>query len=342
LRIGHATGIIKFFSWFSFKPPHDLPFPIPPVSASLPAEREIIPTMQLQTFLNRFHISEERFAKSGLKWRDLLSIRKSYEQIRPEMEPVAAYVADRLRTVPCIHSVRTRIKDPDHLLAKIIRRKLEMPENNITLDNYKQVITDLIGVRALHLFKDDWEQIHEFIIDSWTMMRKPVAYTSDGDCRGFIARLKDASCRIRKHPFGYRSVHYLICFERSRRENIPVEIQVRTCLEEAWSEIDHIARYPYSDSDSMVRQYLAVFNRLVSQADRIGSFIRFLRDEMEEGVSIPECGREIGDVIIDELQTEFGELHDMSKKHLKPRESETEEAEENESTSGSSRPSIPV
>ena len=59
-----------------------------------------------------------------------------------------------------------------------------------------------------------------------------------------------------------------------------MEIQVRTVFEEAWSEIDHIIRYPYDVDNPVLTEYLAIFNRIVGSADEMGMFIKKLKKEV--------------------------------------------------------------
>jgi len=73
---------------------------------------------------------------------------------------------------------------------------------------------------------------------------KPVANICEADPEEFITSFKQSGCMIHRHQFGYRSVHYAVIFSPSRIESTTVEIQVRTILEEVWSEIDHLIRYP--------------------------------------------------------------------------------------------------
>jgi len=61
-----------------------------------------------------------------------------------------------------------------------------------------------------------------------------------------------------------------------------VEIQVRTILEEAWSEIDHTIRYPYGDGKRTLSPCLLFLNRLLGNADEMGSFIKLLNDHVGE------------------------------------------------------------
>ena len=58
-------------------------------------------------------------------------------------------------------------------------------------------------------------------------------------------------------------MHYLVGIDITKTLNISVEIQVRTVFEEAWSEIDHIMRYPYDVDNPIITEYLGIFNRIV-------------------------------------------------------------------------------
>jgi ppGpp synthetase/RelA/SpoT-type nucleotidyltranferase len=174
-----------------------------------------------------------------------------------------------------VHSIKARLKDPEHLIEKIIREKQSDPSFEITEETYDRVITDLIGLRALHLFKEDWECIHDWIIESWEVKTKPVVNIREGDNPELVSLFEKKGCEVRKHPFGYRSAHYIVASKPSKKE-ILAEIQVRTIFEEGWSEIDHLIRYPYVKDNPILEQYLVMFNRLAGSADEMGSYIRYL------------------------------------------------------------------
>ncbi|MBW1720531.1 MAG: GTP pyrophosphokinase [Deltaproteobacteria bacterium] len=236
--------------------------------------------MERALFLEKYSIRPEEFERAGLSWEELLAIRDDHRRNQDRLEAAARYVSDRLGTVEEVHSIKTRIKDPEHLIEKIIRKRLEDPTLVLDRETYRFVITDLAGVRALHLFKEDWEKIHEFIIHTWELRRNPVANVCEDDHDRFVKRFKERGCEIHKHPFGYRSVHYLVSFAPSKVEFTTVEIQVRTILEEAWSEIDHMIRYPYRADKTALSPYLVFLNRLLGNADEMGSFIKLLNDNI--------------------------------------------------------------
>ncbi len=69
----------------------------------------------------------------------------------------------KLIDVPSVHSVRRRVKKPTHLIEKIIRKGTKYQERNISVLNYKEIVTDLIGLqkgvsKSLkgHLFEANW------------------------------------------------------------------------------------------------------------------------------------------------------------------------------------------
>lgn len=230
-------------------------------------------------FLSKFGITEKNFKKTKLKWSDLEEIYSDYVKIRSTLEPHASFIVACLQSVQSVHSIKYRLKEPEHLIEKIIRRKLENPKFKVTLLNYRTVVSDLIGIRALHLFKEDWEPIHDSITKTWQLYNKPVANIREGDSQSIVKKFKTKGCQIKKHPFGYRSIHYILQFSQSK-EKLLAEVQVRTIFEEGWSEIDHRVRYPYDRYDPILAQFVVIFNRLAGSADEMGSFIKFLKEQL--------------------------------------------------------------
>ena len=116
-----------------------------------------------QDFLKKYNIATEVYDSTKLVWQDLEAIFHDYSSFRNELEPTAVMLFNKFMLSHGVHSVRYRVKDPEHLIEKIIRKKAKDNKSNITLENYKEEVNDLIGLRALHLFKPDWEPINEFI-----------------------------------------------------------------------------------------------------------------------------------------------------------------------------------
>lgn len=262
---------------------------------------------KLEDFLDEFNLSSEEFESTGLVWKDLLKIQKDYENFKPELTPPANYLIETLYKVKKIHSVRFRIKSSSHLIEKIIRKKIQEPERIIDLSNYKTEITDLIGLRALHLFKEDWLNIHHFINGNWNLKEPPTAYYRKGDSSDYIDVFKKFGCTTEEHPFGYRSVHYLVETNPNKTTYIS-EVQVRTIFEEGWSEIDHTVRYPYDKKNKLLNQFLVIFNRLAGNADEMGSYVQYLKDELAIKEKEYEESVKKKVIIIEDLKKKIEEL----------------------------------
>ncbi len=232
-------------------------------------------------FFTRYNINPLDFDRSGLKWNDMQMILDDYSSVRPELESVGRYIADNILKCEQIHSMNYRVKSDDHLIEKIIRKVISNPERKICPENYKEQITDLVGLRVLHLFKEDWIQIHSFISETWNFVEKPIAYIRHGDSKKICRYYEENNCSIEEHPYGYRSVHYLV-ESGPGKEKHTVEIQVRTIFEEAWGEIDHVIRYPYHLDDDMLVRLSSILNRLAANADELGTYMRFLKVKTEK------------------------------------------------------------
>jgi putative GTP pyrophosphokinase len=228
----------------------------------------------LEEFLHEHNFTKEQLRECGLDWPLLCQIRDHHVGRVDELKSTGNLVVQRLQGVAGVHSLKVRVKDPGHLVAKIVRMRIEQPDLQITPDSYEEHVKDLIGVRALHLFKDEWPAIHKFVAETWEPAEDPVAYVREGD-EMEVDQFKAAGCRVEVHPYGYRSIHYRFTSQPFKR-SLRIELQVRTIFEEAWSEIDHKLRYPRQSSDPTLTSFLVIFNRLAGFGDEMGMYAKHL------------------------------------------------------------------
>jgi putative GTP pyrophosphokinase len=172
---------------------------------------------------------------------------------------------------PIIHSIKTRLKDPNHLAEKIARKELNGKE--ITEATLFTDITDLSGVRILHLHQAQAAQIHEFIIrritdKEWYLVEKPVAYSWDPDATEFFQKL---GLKVKIKPSHYTSIHYVVRPKKGAQATC--EIQVRTLFEEIWGEIDHTVNYPKPATNIATTEQLRVLSKLVSAGSRLADSV---------------------------------------------------------------------
>lgn len=251
-----------------------------------------------KAFLKQYNISEEEFEKADISWKLLNEIKADYLTKEAHLREIGKdFVDDYLYDIERagIHSYRYRVKEPGHLLEKIIRKKRERPEQFLGLqsDNYHKYVTDLIGIRVFFLYREDWIHFHKYITSVFEndpalyvkdrlqdfeeeeghfyIAERPKVYRRTGDTRIYDEDLIE----IRSDGI-YRSLHYIIKYK-----GYYIEIQGRTLFEEGWSEIDHDIVYPYFKDDEILTDFSTLLNRLSGMADEMSSYFRRLRSVKE-------------------------------------------------------------
>lgn len=227
-------------------------------------------------FLEKYDIREEYLNKNNISWSNLIEIYNDYNIYRKSYETQAELIANILRSHKKVHSVKTRVKDGEHLIEKIIRKTKDRRKKygesfNFTIENYKEEITDLLGIRVIHIFKEDWEEIHHFISDMWKV-NEIVANIREGDNTKTFEELGIEVC---SRLSGYRSVHYLVESYPTSQKVIS-EIQVRTIFEEGYGEVDHQLRYSLRGIPEVLEQNLMLLNRIAGSSDEMASLINML------------------------------------------------------------------
>lgn len=250
--------------------------------------------------------------KQYLNWSDLQKIYDDYSKRfnDSEFEQVRNSFCDMLSGCRTIHATRSRVKEPSHIIEKIIRNMAKKYEKykEISPSNYDKYITDIIGVRVILLFKKDWEIIHDFLLEDCQFIdddnkyivrtqkkngedfekyqfetafdsndegfyfaEEPVANIRFGDDLG-IYRGRKYNIKVMPNR-QYRSVHYVLRYEKHL-----VELQTRSLFEEGWGEADHKYYYPYYKNRPLLGDYSGMFNRLIGIADEMSAFMKELND----------------------------------------------------------------
>ena len=254
--------------------------------------------MDLQTFLTSYNLDEAALREAGVPPQELALIEQEYQAIEGTLREIGkSFIDEYLYEIDTagIHSYRYRTKETEHVLEKVIRKRRENPEKFRHLDhtNFHKYITDLIGIRVLFLYREDWVHFHRYITskfendpslyiqdrlkdfdenpDHYYLAERPKAYKRTGDSKIYdgdeIEIITDGI---------YRSLHYIIKYK-----GYYVEIQGRTLFEEGWSEIDHDIVYKEAQDDEMLRDYSRLLNRLSGLADEMSSYFRRMKHQKE-------------------------------------------------------------
>lgn len=127
-----------------------------------------------------------------------------------------------------IEHVKTRIKNPESVMDKLRRKNMD-----INLENAKEHIRDIAGVRVICSFSTDIYQILEMI-------------SQQTDVK--VIEVKDYV--LNPKPNGYKSLHLIVeipVFLTNRIENVLVEIQIRTSAMDFWASLEHKIYYKYNE-----------------------------------------------------------------------------------------------
>ena len=123
-----------------------------------------------------------------------------------------------------IESIKSRIKTPESIWEKLMRRNLPIEPAAIERD-----LTDIAGIRVICPFQDDIYNIAELLIsqDDISLVEK----------KDYIKNPK---------PNGYRSLHLIIevpIYLATGKKFMKVEFQLRTIAMDFWASLDHKLRY---------------------------------------------------------------------------------------------------
>lgn len=211
-----------------------------------------------------------------------LNPEKQYE-LKAFLQTVLFFFENNPALKGIVHSVKSRMKDPEHLKDKI-QRKLKSGKT-IDENNLFTVVNDLIGVRVLYLYQDQFQLIHNELLKKvdetkdWMFVEAPKAYTWDPETREYFEKL---NIHTEVRDTYYTSVHYVIK-PNNELSNITCEIQIRTLFEEIWGEIDHTINYPHPTEIIACKEQLRVLAKLVSTGTRLAdSIFRTYNDVSEK------------------------------------------------------------
>ncbi len=266
----------------------------------------------LPFILAELNVSEQALLDEGILPDELVAIYNDYLPRLPELADIAELTARTLSKSAGIHAIKHRLKDPLHLIQKVIRKKQEYPHRTINHTNYLDYINDLVGIRVLYLLKGGWVEIAQYIQQVWELKRRGQAYIKAGATE--MMQLCEANnCDIKLHPGGYTAVHFVI-ETKPNKQRYYAEIQLRTLYQEAWSVLDHHLRYPNHSYDGILDDLLQVHYNITTSADELALLINTFAQQLKD----PSASSQAKTEVIQRLREHIGKLPlpDAEKLHL--------------------------
>lgn len=134
---------------------------------------------------------------------------------------------DKKHSYMPIHHIQSRLKSFDSIIDKAVKYEIEDPINN--LEVVMREVLDIAGVRVICNYEEDLHTMSGLLLEQEDVE---------------LIRIKDY-CSNPKES-GYRSLHVVVSipvYLVNRKCMVPVEIQFRSIVMDAWASLEHELRY---------------------------------------------------------------------------------------------------
>lgn len=202
-------------------------------------------------------------------------INELYTSYIPLLKEILTNIEENLKSTIHLSSMPTyksRIKSFNSYYKKILRQKPDQTEQTEKL----VTLTDLIGIRVICAFLEDLSEVEQQVKSAYDIV--------EIERKGEDLNFKE---------FGYESIHILIkipsdCLPTVNTdlplpEDLVCEIQIRTILQDAWSEVEHelVYKAEFNPFDKPLRRKLASMNASLTLSDIIFQEIRDYQKKLQ-------------------------------------------------------------
>ena len=164
------------------------------------------------------------FYKMAFQFQEIMMIYESaIKQIETKLEILNKEYKVTGRRNP-IETVKSRIKSPESIANKLIKRNLP-----VTFESMTANLHDIAGVRVICPYISDIYTVRDILLK-----QPDIKKIEEKD---YIASPKDS---------GYRSLHVVVetpVYLSNTEHHITVEIQLRTIAMDFWASLEHELRY---------------------------------------------------------------------------------------------------
>ena len=187
----------------------------------------------VQSAVNAPNVIEipEGFLNEAVRFREMMMMYTcAIREVKTKLEVLNDDLATKNQRNP-IQMIKSRVKKPASIIEKLKRRGYPL-----TIQSIVENLDDAAGVRVICSFLDDIYTVAEM-----------------------LARQDDVKVLMVKDYIrcpkvnGYRSYHMIIeipVYFSDRKQNIRVEVQIRTIAMDFWASLDHQMKYKKNLDDS--------------------------------------------------------------------------------------------
>lgn len=156
-------------------------------------------------------------------------------------------------------------------------------------------ITDHGGLRILFLFEQDIAKSTEFLFNTISSVAKDILEVLFFNWDDTSEVKKIETLVTNKHPnaiinptakgksLAYKSIHYVIRINnRKGNSTLPIEIQIRTLLQDVWGELDHALVYKHGNINPHIQKSFHLLARDLRTADMLMTHLRNISDKEKD------------------------------------------------------------
>jgi ppGpp synthetase/RelA/SpoT-type nucleotidyltranferase len=224
--------------------------------------------------------------------------------------------SDKDNPVP-IYFWKSRLKNAESAFLKAKRKG--RPYNTLT---------DFGGVRLLCLFESDMVKVHDYLLWLYKELEydlyECIIYNFDRKSDLYFDLKKSEDEHFPGHFLssdskmsGYKSIHYLVY----TRNDLYIEIQLRTLVQDVWCELEHALSYKNGGAHPHIKKSFALLAKDLENVDDMLSYLKDLdQKEFAAKVYSDERGRpdvyfEYEDELLPEMFSGNDELGKMYKEY---------------------------
>lgn len=177
-----------------------------------------------------------------------------------------------------IYLTKCRIKSVESAYLKTKRKKIT---------DLKE-ITDYGGIRVLCLFEHDIFAVHDYLLNLFTATKYHVNEINvfNMDDEVYIGKIKniikkyfpERDAKYRKKNSGYKSIHYIIKHDYVGTK-YPIEIQLRTLLQDVWGELEHSLSYKKGSIHPHIKKSFSLLARDLETSDKLMTHLRDISEK---------------------------------------------------------------
>ncbi|MDE6054939.1 MAG: GTP pyrophosphokinase family protein [Lachnospiraceae bacterium] len=160
----------------------------------------------------------------------MMEYRCAIMEVETRLNVLNAMFSEEYKRNP-FESIKSRLKKPKSIYKKLAKKELP-----VTIENIKETIADVAGLRVICSFPDDIYRLAELLLK-----------------QDDIILLKEKDYIKTPKSNGYRSLHLILSvpvFLPNEKKYMKVEVQFRTIAMDFWASLEHKLKYK-KDIDSM-------------------------------------------------------------------------------------------